>query len=94
MKTLRNLMVPSLVAASLALGAVLVPSSAADAGVRIVVKPRPAKVVVAAPAPRPAAKVVIATPAPRAEKVWVAGHWKRVSPRRSVWVPGHWRVVK
>ena len=62
-------------------------ASTAEAGPRRVVVRAPAKVVVVKPAPR-AAVTVRVTPAK--EKVWVAGHWKRVSPRRSVWVAGHW----
>ncbi|NNE42915.1 MAG: BcpO-related WXXGXW repeat protein [Gemmatimonadetes bacterium] len=81
-KTLRRTLTPTLLAAAVAVATLFVPASSAEAGarVRVVVKPRPV------------AKVVVKTPCPRAERVWVAGHWKRVSPRRSVWVPGHWVI--
>jgi hypothetical protein len=26
-------------------------------------------------------------------KVWVPGHWERISRRTSRWIPGHWRRI-
>lgn len=82
---LRNLIVT--VIALLGLSAAL--PAAAEARVRVVVKPR---VVVKAAPVKTTVVIKPAKPA-RGKYVWVPGHYVKKPGRPRVWVAGHWRRV-
>ena len=86
MATLASL-IPTAILTLLLVTATLGAVTTADAAPRkkVVVVKRPAAsrvVVVAKPKPAPV----------KVKRVWVPGHWKRVSPSRAIWIEGHWRI--